>query len=245
MGMTNKPSTLITGAGKRVGAAIARHLAARGHDLVLHYGRARAEAEGLAGELQKSGTTVTLVQADLAQLETLDGFWKSLPPVTHFIHNASRYERDTLTTMTLADLRAHMAVNLEAPLLLSQGFMQQLPGGAPGSITVLGDDTLGHSIAPEFFSYAISKHSWRAAIELLAAAVAPHARANVIALAPTLPGANDPTGLFDRLAEKAPLKRTGSIDEVLAALEYVMSAPGVTGQVLGLGNGMSSAIKRV
>lgn len=243
--MTQKPTTLITGAGKRVGAQIARHLAGRGHDLVLHYGSARVETEALATELRGRGSEITLVQADLARLETLENFWQGLPPVTHLIHNASRYVRDTLTTMTLPDLRAHMAINFESPLVLAQGFMQQLPGGASGSITILGDDTLGHSIAPEFFSYAISKHSWRAAIELVAAAVAPRARANVLALAPTLPGVNDPEGLFDRLAEKAPLKRTGSVEEVLVALDYVLAAPGVTGQVIGLGNGMASALKRV
>lgn len=242
--MTQKPTTLITGGAKRVGAEIARHLAARGHDLVLHYGSSRVDAEALAAEVRGRGTAVTLVQADLAQLDSLEDFWVGLPPVTHLIHNASRYVRDTVATMTLADLRAHMAVNFEAPLLLSQGFLQQLPPGEMGSITVMGDDTLGHSVAPEFFSYAISKHSWRSAIDLLAAAVAPRARANLVALAPTLPGVNDPDGLFDRLAERAPLKRTGSVEEVLGALDYVLGAPGVTGQIIGLGNGMASPIKR-
>ena len=187
---------------------------------------------------------MTLVQADLANLESLAGFWQGLPPVTSIIHNASRYSRDTLETLTLADLRAHMAINFEAPLLLTQGFMAQLPQGAAGNIIVLGDDALGWSVAPQFFSYSLSKHSWRAVIALLAAAVAPRARANVVALAPTLPSESDPEGLFARLAERAPLKRTGDVAEVLAAIDYLSTACGVTGQVLGLGNGMGIATYR-
>ncbi len=135
-GMNAKPTTLITGASRRIGACIARHLAAQDHDLVLHYATSKAEAEALATELRGRGTAVTLVQADLADLASLETFWQGLPPVTSIIHNASRYSRDTLETLTLADLRAHMAINFEAPLLLTQGFMAQLPQGAAGNIIV-------------------------------------------------------------------------------------------------------------
>jgi NAD(P)-dependent dehydrogenase (short-subunit alcohol dehydrogenase family) len=239
-----KPSTLITGAGKRIGAAIARHLAAQGHDLVLHYHQSRAEAEALAGELRRIGAMVTLVQADLEHPESLGAFWAGLPPVTTIIHNASRYTRDRVDSFTAADLRAHLAVNLEAPLVLSQGFLAQLPAGAHGNIVVLGDNAMGWSISPEFFSYAVSKHAWAALIDLLAAAAAPRARANVIALAPTLPNSSDTDELFERLAQRAPLKRTGSVAEVLAALDFILAGEGFSGQVIGLGNGMGFSTSR-
>ncbi len=242
--MTDLPTTLITGAGRRIGAALARHLAARGHSLVLHYHSSGAEAEALAAELREGGTHVTLVRANLEDVASLADFWKGLPPVTTIIHNASRYTRDKLENFSVADLQAHLAVNLEAPLILTQGFMAQLPMGAAGNVVVLGDDALGWSISPEFFSYAVSKHAWVSTIELLAAAVAPRARANVIALAPTLPNLNDPEGLFARLAAQAALKRTGDVADVLAAVEYLLGAIGTTGQVLHLGNGMATALKR-
>lgn len=242
--MTSKPTTLITGAGKRIGAAIATHLATAGHDLVLHYHQSKSEAEALAAELKKQGATVTLVQADLAKPDALGAFWKGLPPVTNLIHNASRYTRDTLENFTAADLRDHLAVNLEAPLMLTQGYIHQLPKDASGNVIVLGDNALGWSISPHFFSYAASKHAWASIIDLLAASLAPRARANVVALAPTLPGDADPEGLFTRLADHAPLKRTGNIAEILAAIDYLLASPGVTGQVLGLGNGMGIATQR-
>lgn len=244
--MIPKPTTLITGAGKRIGAALAQYLAAQGHDLVLHYHRSKAEAEALALEMRglPQKPEVTLVQADLSELAALKDFWRGLPRVTHLIHNASRYERDVLANFTVEDLRAHMAVNLEAPLLLTQGFMEQLPAGANGHVLVLGDGTLGWSVSPEFFTYAVSKHAWASLIELLAAAIAPNARANVIALAPTLPGAGEDRALFSRLAERAPLKRTGEVAEVLHAVDYLFAAPGVTGQVIRLANGMGNAVAR-
>jgi NAD(P)-dependent dehydrogenase (short-subunit alcohol dehydrogenase family) len=242
--MNPTPTTLITGAGRRIGAGLARHLAARGHNLVLHYHTSKAEAEALALELRGTGAHVTLVQANLEDAASLAQVWKGLPPVTTIIHNASRYTRDKLDNFTVVDLRAHMAVNFEAPLVLTQGFMAQLPAGAAGNVIVLGDDALGWSISPEFFSYAVSKHAWASIIELLAAAVAPRARANVIALAPTLPNVNDPDGMFARLAAHAALKRTGDVAEVLAAVDYLLGAVGTTGQVLHLGNGMAIPMKR-
>ncbi len=238
------PTTLITGAGKRIGAAIARHLAAQGHDLVLHYHQSHAEAEALASELRAGGTGVTLVKADLEHPQSLSGFWAGLPPVTAIVHNASRYTRDRITDFSASDLRAHLAVNLESPLVLTQGFLAQLPANAHGNIVVLGDNTMGWSISPEFFSYAVSKHAWASLIDLVAAAAAPKARANVIALAPTLPGSSDTDGLFERLAERAPLKRTGSITEVLAALDFILKTDGFSGQVIGLGNGMGFSTSR-
>lgn len=244
--MTTHPTTLITGAGRRIGAAIARHLAAQGHHLVLHYNQSRAEAEALAAELRTlpAAPSITLVQADLQTPDTLGDFWQGLPPVTAVIHNASRYTRDTLPNFKAQELRAHMAVNFVSPLILSQGFMQQLPSGVAGNIIVLGDDALGWSTSPEFFTYSISKHSWRAAIDVLAAACAPHVRANVLALVPTLPGTQDPDGMFERLAKHSPLARTGEIAEVLAAIDFLLKSPGVTGQTLGLGNGMALASTR-
>ena len=233
-----KHTTLITGAGRRISAGIAQHLAAQGHDLVLHYRTSKAETEALAAALQRDhGAQVTLAQADLAQPETLTHFFRHLPPVTGVIHNASVYTRDRIDTFTPAQLRAHMAVHVEAPLVLSQGFLAQLPDGVQGNIIILGDGSKGWSVSPEFFTYAASRVTWESLIPLLAAAVAPGARANLLALGPTLEGPTDPAGLFDRLAARAPLKRTSDLAEVLAAIDFLLAAHSVTGQVLSLAGG--------
>lgn len=241
----NTPTTLITGAGVRIGALLARHLAAQGHNLVLHYHRSGDAAKTLATELQaKHGTRTHLVQADLEKTDALSGFWKDLPPVTNVIHNASHYTRDTIADFSVEVLRRHMAVNLEAPIILSQGFLAQLPSDVHGNVVILGDGLHGWSISPQFFTYAASKHAWSALIDLLAAALAPRARANLLALGPTLVGTQDPSGLFDRLAARAPLKRHGSPDDVCHAVDYLLTSDGFTGQTLSLASGFGLASAR-
>lgn len=236
--MMHSKTTLITGAAQRVGAAIARHLAAQGHHLVLHYHRSETEAKTLADTLMREhGVTVTLVQADLATLTDPAPFWAGLPPVTHLIHNAARFTRDPFADFTSQDLRANLAINLEAPLLISQGFMAQLPTDTQGSISVLGDGSYSWSLSPDFFPYAVSKLAWESVISLLATACAPRVRVNLVQPGPTLSGALDNEVIYERIAAAAPLQRISAPQEVCAAIDYLLSAPGVTGQTLSLSGG--------
>lgn len=237
MNDATQKTMLITGGGQRIGAALADHAARNGWNLVLHYHRSREEAETLAASLRANHAVhVTLKQADLCD-GTLAHFWQGLPPVTALVHNAATFERDTLGSMQAATLQAQLQVNFTAPLLLTQGFMKQLPPGANGSVTILGDGVMGWSVSPEFFSYAISKQAWIGALDVLASACAPRVRVNLIALAPTLPNAHDTPEMFARLAERAPLKRVSDPAEVAAALSYLLQAESVTGQVVSLAAG--------
>ena len=241
----HRPTALITGGAKRVGAAIAAHLASQGYDIVLHYHRSHDDAVALAKQLvEVYGSTITLHSADLAQTEALGHFWDGLPRCDLLVLNAATYTRDTLTDFTAKQLRHQLAVNFEAPLILAQGFMEQLPEHVPGNIVVLGDGTMGWSIAPHFFTYAASKQAWLGTIDLLAAAVAPRARANLLALPPLIPNVGEDAALFERLAQRAPLKRTGSPDEVCTAIDFLLASPGVTGQVISLANGMGLSSAR-
>lgn len=245
MTATHRPTALITGAAKRLGAAIATHLAAQGYDIVLHYHRSHAEAEALATKLRaEHGVTVTRCQADLSHPETLGHFWDGLPPCDLLILSAATYERDTLDTMQAATLTRQLAVNFEAPLLLAQGFMTQLPPDIPGNIILLSDGAAGWSLSPHFFSYAVSKQAWVGVIDLLAAAVAPRARANLLALPPVLPGVHEDDAMFARLAQRAPLKRNGTPDELCTAIDFLRQAVGVTGQSISLAGGLNLATAR-
>lgn len=233
-----QPTILITGAGKRIGAALAAHFAARGHALVLHYHRSAKEARALAASLRaQHGVAVTLVKADLARAEGLENFWHGLPPCQAMIHNAALFERDTLARLKPAQLQAHLQINFVAPLLLTQGFVNQLPTKSVGSVLILGDGVDGASIGPEFFSYAISKTAWRGALDVLASACVPQVRVNMLALGPTLRGAKETPAMYRRLAARAPLQRTGTVEEVCEAAAFLLQAPGVSGQVVSLANG--------
>jgi NAD(P)-dependent dehydrogenase (short-subunit alcohol dehydrogenase family) len=234
--MDSPKRMLITGAGQRIGAALAQHFAAQGWSLMLHYHRSATAAKALAAQLQQThGTDVALLQVDLAG--DLSGFWRGVPPCTAILHNAALFERDRLQDFTPAQLAQHAQVNFLAPVQLTQGFMAQLPEGAHGHVLLLGDGVMGWSVSPEFFTYALSKQALEGCLDLLAAACAPRVQVNLLALAPTLPGVTDDAAMFARLAARAPLQRTGSPDEVIAAADYLLHAPGVTGQILHLAGG--------
>ena len=235
----HKHAILITGAAKRIGAATALHLAQQGHDVVLHYHRSGAAAKMLAKRCLQYGGRVTLVQADLSDAAAIATLFKTMPRITALIHNASCFERDTLATMQPHRLRRHLALHQEAPLWLAHHFMRQLPTRTQGAILLLGDGAMGWSVAPQFFSYAISKHALESCLDVLAAAVAPRARVNLIAPGVTLAGKHDSPSTLAKLAAAAPLQRNGCVDEVLAAVDYVLASPGLTGQILNLANGFA------
>lgn len=238
--MSTRPTILITGAAKRIGAAIARHLAHEGYDLVLHYRDSGAEAEALAATLRDAypALQVTLVRADLAETEQLSRFWQGLPPVTHLVHNAASFTREPFTQFAPAQLRSHLAVNLEAPLILTQGFLAQLPEGASGSVTVLGDGAQGASLSPNFFPYAVSKLAWESVIALLAASLAPRARANLITLGLTLPGPVEGPEIFAQIAARSPLGRALEPGEVARCVARAIAHPQLSGQIIALDDGI-------
>jgi NAD(P)-dependent dehydrogenase (short-subunit alcohol dehydrogenase family) len=243
---TYAPCALITGAAKRVGREVALHLADAGYDVVLHYHSSAKEAEALAELIRKKGKRAHLVQADLANFDTLTKLFDDLPigPVTLLVHNAARFIRDTIEDMKPDVLEEHFRVNVLSPMILTQAFVKHLPPTLSGHVVTLSDGIMGWSVSPQFFSYAASKLSWLPLTDLLAASLAPRIRMNTIALGATLPGAMDTDKSFSKLAEISPLKRTSNTDEVCRTLSYILDTPSITGQVFYLSSGMHLSAER-
>lgn len=245
--MENSPfapaTALITGCAKRVGRVLALHLAAQGWEILIHYHGSKAEAESLAAEIRGMGRHAALAQADLADPRAAQAIFaaaEGLPPVTTLIHNASRFEKDRLTSLTSEEMRRHFAVNVETPLLLTRAFAERFPkGDYPGNVICLLDGMIGWSISPTFLSYSLSRLAMQEAVPLLASELAPHIRVNGIALGATLPGAQDGPHTFAKLEWMSPLKRTSHPGEVCNAVDFLLSADGVTGQVINLSGGMN------
>lgn len=242
--VSSHPTTvLITGAAKRVGRVLALHLAAQGHDVLVHYHHSQNEAESLAAEIRAMGRQAALAQADLSQPEAVEAIFaaaEGMPPVTMLIHNASRFERDQLASLSPDAMRAHFAVNVETPLLLTQAFAARFPKGElPGNVICLLDGMIGWSISPTFLSYSLSRLAMQDAVPLLAQELAPHIRVNGIALGATLPGAQDKPSTFAKLEWTTPLRRVSHPGEVCDAVDYLLRADGVTGQLINLSGGMN------
>lgn len=232
------PLALVTGAAKRIGAALARALARRGFRLVLHCNRSLAEAEALAGELADAGAPPPIViAADLARPDIAALLLDGLPgPVRLLVNNASLFEEDQLADFTPELWQQHMDVNLRAPALLTRAMAARLPGTRSGLIVNLSDAKLA-APNPDFFSYTLSKIGLAGLTELAARALAPRIRVNAIAPAVTLVSGPQSRENFAAAHVLNPLGRGVAVDDLVRALDYLVDTPTVTGQTLVIDSG--------
>jgi len=236
------PRVLITGAARRIGAAIARALAADGWHVVAHYNRSAAEAEALAAGITACAGICGTIQADLADRAAtaaliprcIEGFG----PLDALINNASSFRYDTAQTMDSASWQAHLGPNLEAPVFLAQEFAAALEG-RPGNIINMLDHKVT-ALNPDFFSYTIAKIAAAGATRLLAMAFGPHGvRVNGIAPGITLLSGNQTEAGFKRAWAAPPLGRSSTPEELAAACRFILATPSLNGQILVLDGGDS------
>jgi NAD(P)-dependent dehydrogenase (short-subunit alcohol dehydrogenase family) len=225
-------TAIVTGGGKRIGAALVRALAADGWHVLIHYRRSKAEAEALAAETGNAST----VEADLADpaaagaiMAALDG----LPPPRLLVNNASLFAHDDIGDFTPASWAAHLDVNLRAPALLSRAFADR--AGA-GLIVNMLDAKLA-APNPDFFSYTISKFGLAGLTELAARALAPAIRVCAIAPSVTMVSGPQSRANFDRVHGLNALRRGVDVGEIVAALRFLIAAPSITGHTILLDGG--------
>lgn len=225
-------TAIVTGGAKRIGAAIARALAADGWHVLIHYNRSRAEAEALAAELGHASA----VQAELADPQAADVIMAALdglPPARLLVNNASLFAHDDIRDFTPESWGAHLDVNLRAPALLSRAFAAH--AGA-GLIVNLLDAKLA-APNPDFFSYTISKMGLAGLTELCARAFAPDIRVCGIAPSVTMVSGPQSRANFDKVHGLNALGRGVMVEEIVAALRFLLAAPSVTGQTILLDGG--------
>ena len=138
--------------------------------------------------------------------------------------------------MTPESWEQHIAVNLRAPLFLSQHFAAALPADRNGAIINLIDQRV-HKLTPHFFSYTLSKAALWTATRTLAQALAPRIRVNAIAPGPTLPNARQGEENFARESSATLLGRGPEPVEIAAAVRFILDAPSLTGQMIALDGG--------
>ena len=239
---TSIQTAFITGSSARVGRAIAFHLAKLGFDIALHYRTSKEAAEETASTIRAMGRRAALVQGDLTDAKRtaalIQEVGKALGGITCLINNASLFEKDVLDNFTHETMDAHFAVHAEAPLQLIRDFVNQLPKGATGNIINLTDGMIGWSMSDTFLTYTLSKMTLWNITQLLARELAPRIRINAIAPGPTIPGAQDKPEPFSKLEKILPLKHVSNPQEVCDAVEYILKAQSVTGQMIQLGGGI-------
>src|SRR3954452_13396048 len=235
-----KKSVLITGAGKRIGRAIALDLAAQGWGVAVHYFTSKNDADHVVAEIARRGGRAAAIHANLGfEAETADlvpAAVEQVGPLTALINNASVFERDEIDSADRRSWDRHMETNLRAPLVLSQAFARQLPPEERGCIVNILDQRVWN-LTPHFISYTLSKAGLWTLTQTLAMALAPRIRVNGIGPGPTLPSPRQSAQQFLDRCRKMPLRRGTSPDEIAAALRFILAASAMTGQMIALDGG--------
>ena len=231
---------LVTGAGMRVGRALAMALAADGFFTFVHYNRSAAAARRTVADIVAAGGKAKAVRADLSsarQAEALMGKCRARGVrLVCLVNSASLFKLDRAPTATAADFDLHMAINLRAPLLLSQALARQLPKGETGLIVNLLDQKL-YNLNPDFLTYTLSKVGLQGLTTLLAQAFAPQLRVAGIAPGLTLRSGNQTDIGFKRQHRENLLGVGVTTDDLVRALRFIVATPSLTGDTLIVDSG--------
>lgn len=238
------PVVLITGAGRRIGAATACALHAAGWNVVLHAHRSSAEAEALAATLnaQRAGSA-QVERADLHDAQAIEALataaatrWQRLDAL---VNNASSYYPTPLGQISAAQIDELVGSNLRAPLLLSQACAARL--GSGGAIVNIVDTQVPHP-QPGYAPYFAAKAGLWSLTETLALELAPRIRVNAVAPGHMLwaSGSESHGEMQRRELARIPLGRLGGVDEVARAVRFLLSddAAYITGAVLPVDGGL-------
>jgi len=229
-----KQTALITGAAKRLGKAVAFHLAEQGWSIAIHYHSSEGEAQSLKDELSAKfpDQIFELFRANMENAteveELIPSVIAKMQKIDLLINNASVFESSTLQNTSTDLFNRQMNVNLRAPFILSKIFSSLFKKGLIINFT----DTRIVTNQSSHAAYTVSKKALWEMTKMAALEFGPGIRANAIAPGLTLA----PEGKSDRylleLSEKIAMKRPGGINPILKSLDFIIENDYLTGQIL-------------
>ena len=228
---------LVTGAGKRLGRAIAVGLAHAGCDIAVHYRSSSKEADDAVREIEALGRRAVAVGFDQSEDAGIaKGFARikaamgRAPDV--LVNSASIFEWDDITSVTREQLDRHANTNLYGPVLLTRHMFEASTDATRGLILNMLDQKLFNP-NPDHLSYSLTKYALQGFTTMMARRLAPRFRVCAIAPGYTLPdvGAADDAH-FREKHDATPLARGPTADDIAAAAVYFLNAPAITGQTL-------------
>jgi len=241
-------TVLVTGAARRIGAAICRRLHAAGAGVVVHYHHSAQEAQALGRELNaKRAGSAALACADLLKpgalpqlvKDTLEAFGR----LDALVNNASTFYATPIGEISDPVWDDLLGVNLKTPLFLAQAAAAELRKTQGCIVNII--DIHAELPMKNHVVYSTAKGGLLALTRALARELGPQIRVNGVS-----PGAilwpDDPSWLNDierqRIVNQTVLKRTGEPDDIAGAVEFLINSPYVTGQILAVDGGRSIAI---
>ena len=247
-------NALVTGAGVRLGRAMAMYLAQRGMKVAVHYNTSEGPAQDVVAEIEAMGGQAVALGADLLNEDAVLALGPRAAdalggPLSVLVNNASIFEHDTLSSATRESWDRHIESNLRAPFVLTQHLAAHAPDPATDemgepvaqALVINMIDQRVRKLTPEFMTYTIAKMGLWALTQTSAQALAPRVRVNAIGPGPTLRGGRQSVDHFAKQRAATILRRGANSSDITAALGYFLDAPGVTGQLVCVDGGQHLA----
>ncbi len=239
----SRPATgvaLVTGAGRRLGRAIALGLATAGWDVAVHCRASQDEAQATAAAITALGRRAAVLACDLADEAAVRALLgraaEALGAVGCVVNSASLFDYDSAPDFSPALLAAHMQVNVSAPILLAQALHAATPAGSQGVVINLLDQKL-FNLNPDYLSYTLSKAALHTATTMLAQALAPTVRVVGVAPGITLVSGDQSAAGFAQAHQATPLGHSSRAQDIVDAVVYLAGARAVTGTTLVVDGG--------
>ncbi|OGI10222.1 MAG: hypothetical protein A3I68_08025 [Candidatus Melainabacteria bacterium RIFCSPLOWO2_02_FULL_35_15] len=232
-----KKAALITGSAKRIGKAIAIHLAESGFDIALHYNTSKADAKKVLKEIKDKGQNCVLFQFDLTNtkdiLFLINKVKQSFPSLSLLINNASIFAESSFLKSDIAFFENHFNINFKAPFFLSQSFAKSIK---KGHIINLLDTNITRD-RTKYFIYNLTKKMLSEFTKMAAAELAPDIRVNAIAPGRIIPPLNKEKEYLKHSLDSVPLEKWGSIQNILQSIDFLCENDYLTGQCIFAGGG--------
>jgi pteridine reductase len=225
---------LVTGAGRRVGRALALALGRRGATVAVHYGSSEREASEVAREISTHGARAETFAADLtvpaAPATLVQQVVARLGGLHVVVNSAAIMERTPFGEITVEQWERIFALNLRAPFFLAQAAAPHLRASRGTLVNIA--DLAAYETWPGYVPHGLTKSGIVHMTRSLARILAPDVRVNAIAPGTVLLPDDWRTADEERLNRTTPLGRQGSPEDVAAAMLYLIDAEYVTGETL-------------
>ena len=234
---------IITGGATRIGAAIAESLASYDTEISIHYNKSKSAASKLKNKLEKLGSKIYLLKADLNNFNQTQSLlkvaYKKMKGVDCLINNASIFENDNLQNFSEKSFTKHININLKAPAILTQNFNKILKKSEGCIINII--DQRVEKLTPFFFSYTLSKSSLVTLTKTSAMKLAPKIRVNAISPGPTLKNSRQSEKHFKKQWKSILLKKKVDLKSISDGVKFLIKNKNITGEIINIDSGQRLA----
>lgn len=230
-------TALVTGAGQRIGRAVAEALASEGSNIVAHYPIDREETKDLCSRIEDYGVKSWNIKADFENRDEYESLVSRAIGLSGsldiLVNNASIFHPGTCDVVQFVDVIRHFQVNAWAPFQLSRDFYRLIGKGR--IVNLLDSRITGYDF--QHVAYILSKHALWLLTSMTAIDFAPNVTVNAVAPGLILPPPGRDEAYLNRLSGTVPLKRHGAAGDIAEAVLYLVTSDYVTGQVINVDGG--------